>query len=196
MKRPALQPVLRLRHAPSARLFSASAVTPGPAPSRLLALSQLAQQADHNLTRDWIDGFALQDLPKDGYAVTYARSSGPGGQHVNKTNSKAVVRCDVNAASGVWLPPFVAAALRKTPHYRAPSLLISSQNSRKAPDNLAKALEILHASIVETTRGMIVGETSEGQKERVKELVEVDQRRRRMAKEKMKSKKANRKADW
>ncbi|WOO80929.1 uncharacterized protein LOC62_03G004458 [Vanrija pseudolonga] len=195
MERPVLQRMLR--HGPCAqRLLSTSSVVAGRAPARLLALSQLAQQADHNLTRDWIDGFTLDDLPKDGYAVTYARSSGPGGQHVNKTNSKAVVRCDVNAASGVWLPPFVAAALRKTPHYHPPSLLISSQNSRKAPDNLARALEILHASIVDTTRGMIVGETSEEQKERVQGHVEADQRRRRMAKEKMKNKKANRKADW
>lgn len=82
------------------------------------------------------------------------------------------------------------------PHYHPPSLLISSQNSRKAPDNLAKALEILHASIVSTTRDMIVGETSEEQKERVQGHVEADQRRRRMANEKMKNRKANRKADW
>ncbi|KAL1410954.1 hypothetical protein Q8F55_001897 [Vanrija albida] len=194
MKRPVLERLLR--HAPRARLLSTSSSAAGPAPARLLALAQLSKQDDHTLARDWINGFTLDDLPKDGYEVTYARSSGPGGQHVNKTNSKAIVRCDVHAASGVWLPPFVVAALKRSPHYHAPSLLLSSQASRKAPDNLARALLTLHTSIVDTTRGMIVGETSEEQKERVRGHVEAEQRRRRDAKDKMKSRKANRKGDY
>lgn len=86
----------------------------GPASPDLLALKDLVDDEDHALARDWLDAFALEDVPKSSYQVSYARSSGPGGQHVNKTNSKAVVRFDVFRARGVWLPPFLVPALQQS----------------------------------------------------------------------------------
>ncbi len=98
----------------SLRHLSTSPRRLGPAPPELLALKELVEDEHHILARDWLDSFVPEDVPKTSYEVSYARSSGPGGQHVNKTNSKAVVRFDVFRARGVWLPPFLVAALQQS----------------------------------------------------------------------------------
>ncbi|BEI81624.1 hypothetical protein CcaverHIS002_0207840 [Cutaneotrichosporon cavernicola] len=177
---------------PHLRHLSTSPYTLAPASDELLALKELVNDGDHALARDWLDDFVPEDVPKTSYEVSYARSSGPGGQHVNKTNSKAVVRFDVFRARGTWLPPFLVPALQQSPYYHAPSLLLSSQTSRSAPQNLAICIENLHATIVNAGRGLVRGQTSDAQRERVKELQKAEVRKRRVMKEKHKAKKASR----
>jgi peptidyl-tRNA hydrolase ICT1 len=75
-------------------------------------VQSLDADAEHALARQWLDDFALADIPKDAYEVSFVRSSGPGGQHVNKTNSKAVVHCNIHKAK--WLPAFMVTELRKS----------------------------------------------------------------------------------
>lgn len=96
----------------SSRGIASTAARLGKPSKALAALRTLSTDDDHKQARLWLDGFTLDDVPKDELDVSYARSSGPGGQHVNKTNSKAVVRVDVHKAK--WLPPFVLPALQKT----------------------------------------------------------------------------------
>lgn len=98
---------LRCFTSTAARLGKASKVS-----KELASLRSLSTDDDHRHARTWIDSFTLEDVPKEELDVSYARSSGPGGQHVNKTNSKAVVRIDIHKAK--WLPPFVLPALQKT----------------------------------------------------------------------------------
>jgi peptidyl-tRNA hydrolase ICT1 len=45
---------------------------------------------------EYIKTFRVSLVPKQHLAATYSRSSGPGGQHVNKTNSKARVALSLN----------------------------------------------------------------------------------------------------
>lgn len=96
------------------RHFTTTPRTFAPPSKELLALPALKDDDHHALAREWLDAFSADDVPKTSYVISYARSSGPGGQHVNKTNSKAVLHCDIHRAKGHWLPPFVVPELQRT----------------------------------------------------------------------------------
>lgn len=40
--------------------------------------------AELSAARKWLDDLTIDALPKDAFELSYARSSGPGGQNVNK----------------------------------------------------------------------------------------------------------------
>lgn len=83
-------------------------------------------------------------------AITYVRSSGPGGQNVNKTSTKAVVRWNVRSAPNLrddvkarFLARF---ASRVTD---AGDVLITSDRYRDQPRNLEDCLAKLRAMLEE-----------------------------------------------
>ncbi|XP_067860501.1 peptidyl-tRNA hydrolase ICT1, mitochondrial [Heptranchias perlo] len=82
------------------------------------------------------------DIPIGRLTVTYCRSSGPGGQNVNKVNTKAEVRFHVATAD--WLSEDVRSALI-TQHQnrinRAGQLIVTSEVSRYQMRNLADCLQ-------------------------------------------------------
>ncbi|MBL8829029.1 MAG: aminoacyl-tRNA hydrolase [Planctomycetaceae bacterium] len=89
-------------------------------------------------------------IPREEFEFTFARSSGPGGQNVNKVNSKATLRWQ--PAVNKSLPPDVLE--RFVARYRSRitaegDLLITSQRYRDQPSNiddcLAKLGEMLLA---------------------------------------------------
>ena len=75
-----LKQTLTLTLGVTRRPFSSSSCWSGPAPVSLLELKELDSDADHRLAEGWAHGFRVQDIPKGAYDVTYARSSGAGGQ--------------------------------------------------------------------------------------------------------------------
>ncbi|XP_032900370.1 peptidyl-tRNA hydrolase ICT1, mitochondrial isoform X1 [Amblyraja radiata] len=82
------------------------------------------------------------DIPIDRLKVTYSRSSGPGGQNVNKVNTKAEVRFHVATAD--WLSKDVQNVI--TAKYqnrinRAGQLIVTSEVSRYQMRNLADCLQ-------------------------------------------------------
>jgi ribosome-associated protein len=87
-------------------------------------------------------------VPLDELQISFVRSSGPGGQNVNKVSSKAVVRWSVAASAS--LSEEVRARLlsrlasRLT---REGELIVASQRFRDAPRNVADALEKLQAVV-------------------------------------------------
>ncbi|CAN3357502.1 hypothetical protein DICA3_C11430 [Diutina catenulata] len=74
---------------------------------------QLAQ------ARQWLDRFQPSDIPREEFEVSFSRSSGPGGQKVNKTSSKATVTLEFHKWLDPhycrWIPVAVAAQLREKP---------------------------------------------------------------------------------
>ncbi|WVO24898.1 uncharacterized protein IAS62_006278 [Cryptococcus decagattii] len=176
------------------RLLSTTACLAAKPPVQLLHVPKLDSETEHLLARQWIDTFTLEDIPKEGWVATRSRSSGPGGQHVNKTESKVTIRCDLDQAVGRWLPKFVMSALTKSTHYHhsPPSLLIASQKTRSAPQNQANALTLLHQTIVNSANCLIINPTSPEQKERVKELEKKEKERRLEMKKRRSMKKASR----
>jgi len=83
-------------------------------------------------------------IPPEEFEFTYARSSGPGGQNVNKVNSKALLRWRIVGSPS--LPDdvrqrFLAAHPRRVT--KEGDVLISSQRYRDAPRNAEDCLNKL-----------------------------------------------------
>ena len=89
-------------------------------------------------------------IPLREFEFTFARSSGPGGQNVNKVNTKATLRWPVLASRS--LPEAVRQRLLAKYRRRVTSggdLLITSQRFRDAGRNVADCLEKLRAMLAE-----------------------------------------------
>jgi ribosome-associated protein len=88
-------------------------------------------------------------FPLAEFEITYARSSGPGGQNVNKVNSKAVLRWAVS--SSLALPNEVRERFLQKYRNRltvAGELLVTSQRYRDAPRNTQDCLEKLRGMLL------------------------------------------------
>jgi ribosome-associated protein len=89
-------------------------------------------------------------LPHRELRFDFARSSGPGGQNVNKVESKAVLRWDVGASHA--LPAALLARFRTRFARRisaAGVLVLSSQRHRTRERNVADCLAKLEAMLAE-----------------------------------------------
>ena len=92
-------------------------------------------------------------IPPEEFTFTYARSSGPGGQNVNKVNSKALLRWPI--ATSPSLPEDVRQRFLARYKRRVTGegdLLISSQRYRDAPRNAADCLEKLRELLIEVAQ--------------------------------------------
>lgn len=92
-------------------------------------------------------------IPLREFVFTFARSGGPGGQNVNKVNSKALLRWPVMASRS--LPEAVRRRLVQQCARRMTAegeLLISSQRFRDAGRNAADCLEKLRRLLAEAAR--------------------------------------------
>lgn len=90
-------------------------------------------------------------IPLSEIEITYARSSGPGGQNVNKVSSKARLRW--NLVGGRLDPEVVERFKTLYPSWVTESgeVVVSSQISRDAPKNRAACLEKLRAAILKAS---------------------------------------------
>jgi len=89
-------------------------------------------------------------IPLREFHFTFSRSSGPGGQNVNKLNTKALLRWPVKTSPS--LPEAVRRRLLVKAGRRVTSdgdLLIVSQRFRDAGRNVADCLEKLRAMLAE-----------------------------------------------
>ncbi|XP_028989242.1 peptidyl-tRNA hydrolase ICT1, mitochondrial [Betta splendens] len=90
------------------------------------------------------------NIPLDRLSVSYSRSSGPGGQHVNKVNTKAEVRFHVHTAD--WIPEDIRQKIfekNKNRINKAGELLVTSELSRSQQRNLTDCIEKIAAIIAD-----------------------------------------------
>ncbi|XP_029977286.1 large ribosomal subunit protein mL62 [Sphaeramia orbicularis] len=91
-------------------------------------------------------------IPIDRLTVSYSRSSGPGGQHVNKVSTKAEVRFHVQTAD--WIPEDVRQKIlekNKNRINKAGELLVTSELSRNQQRNLSDCIQKISTIIVDAS---------------------------------------------
>ncbi|XP_044194315.1 peptidyl-tRNA hydrolase ICT1, mitochondrial [Thunnus albacares] len=91
-------------------------------------------------------------VPVDRLTVSYSRSSGPGGQHVNKVNTKAEVRFHLHTAD--WIPEDVRQKIlekNKNRINKAGELLVTSELSRSQQRNFWDCIQKISAIIAEAS---------------------------------------------
>lgn len=103
-----------------------------------ISLSLNIKNINNNVLRKYIStSIVLNDsnnkliIPTDKLDFSYARASGPGGQNVNKLNTKAELRFNVALAD--WIPPDVKLRLEANEFNRINKdgdLIITSQEQR------------------------------------------------------------------
>ena len=111
--------------------------TPPPAPSE---------------TTPTLDVPGVVSIPLSEIKVSYSRSSGPGGQNVNKVSSKAQIRW--NLVGGRLAPDVVERFRKLYPSYvtEKNEVVISNQEFRDAPKNRQACLDKLRDAILAASK--------------------------------------------
>lgn len=106
-------------------------------------------KADIELAKKWLDSVTASQVPKHEFDITYVRASGPGGQKVNKTSSKASVLLNPAKWLGpgcYWVPQPVQSQLRHNPvryQTKLGGLLIQCDTSRNREANTVECFSRL-----------------------------------------------------
>ncbi|KAH6686874.1 peptidyl-tRNA hydrolase domain-containing protein [Plectosphaerella plurivora] len=109
--------------------------------------------------RTWRKSFDSSKLPKG--QTTFARSSGPGGQHVNKTETKAITVWPVGELLAI-LPRLMHPGIRTSKYYTARSnaLTFQDQTHRSRTSNTDENVEKLFEEVDRIYQEAVPAETS------------------------------------
>ncbi|XP_003386495.1 PREDICTED: peptidyl-tRNA hydrolase ICT1, mitochondrial-like [Amphimedon queenslandica] len=108
-------------------------------------------------------------VPRDKLDIRFSRSSGPGGQNVNKLSTKAEVRFNVQEAD--WLPDRVKERLKEmfgTKINKLGEIIVTSQVYRTQYQNLEDAIKKLTKILEEASE--LPNEPSEAKLARIRKL--------------------------
>ncbi|ODV76955.1 uncharacterized protein CANTADRAFT_92108 [Suhomyces tanzawaensis NRRL Y-17324] len=144
--------------------------------------------------RDWLQKFTFSQVPSNIFDVSYSRSSGAGGQKVNKTSSKATVALEphqwLNPQFCYWIPEPIRAQLKERKiRYETKSggILIQSDLTRNRDVNTEECLKKLVEEIKAKT--FFAGEISEEDKKKWEDIREETKEKRLFHKKKQSEKK-------
>ena len=168
---------LRCRRPSPSSLYGAAAQQPVALPFRRIARLGMASSSSPHDDGGGTAPMDPQDvvIPLDKLEFSFARSSGPGGQNVNKLNTKAEVRFNVFAAD--WLPFEVKQRLAQQQANKINNdgeLLVTSQEHRTQNRNKEDCIDKLRVMLAEAyvepkERSMWEGISEKGKQERKQE---------------------------
>ncbi|KAF2219188.1 hypothetical protein BDZ85DRAFT_180726, partial [Elsinoe ampelina] len=128
-----------------------------------------ASDEDIKQARAWLAKFDADTLPRNIFDFSFSRSSGPGGQNVNKVNSKATLKVALSSLQPM-IPKILWPSIAQSRYAASNELVIQADDSRKQQDNVQRCLVKLNELIVQAGKENVPGETSDAQKSRVKNL--------------------------
>lgn len=133
--------------------------------------------------KNWLEKFTPSQIPANIFTVAFSRSSGAGGQKVNKTSSKATVSLEphqwLNPQYCYWIPkPILSQISQSKVRYETKSggILIQSDHTRNRDTNTEECFKKLLNEIKAKT--FFEGEVSEDNKQKWVEVKEVSKERR------------------
>ncbi|KYR01233.1 hypothetical protein DLAC_02352 [Tieghemostelium lacteum] len=91
-------------------------------------------------------------VPRDKLALAFSRSSGAGGQNVNKVNTKAEIRFQLDNAN--WIPDYVKENLKKSYSKNLNNdgdFIVTSERHREQKQNLKDCFDKLDEILEETS---------------------------------------------
>ncbi|KAI3858543.1 hypothetical protein MKX03_005591 [Papaver bracteatum] len=154
--------------------------------SRLSQVNQFMQEAEERAS-----AAGNEPIPKitiDHVTVSFARSGGPGGQNVNKVNTKVDMRFNVNKAD--WLSDRVKEkimSMEKNRMNKDGELVISSTRTRTQKGNIEDALEKLQAII--DAASYVPPPPSAEQKKKIAKMAAIGEQKRLQSKKALSQKK-------
>ncbi|XP_058104634.1 uncharacterized protein LOC131248383 [Magnolia sinica] len=159
--------------------------------ARLSQMQELLQKAEE---RSLSAGSGpTPKITLDHVTVSFARSGGPGGQNVNKVNTKVDMRFNVKDA--YWLSDWVRERIMQMEKNRINKdgeIVISSTKTRTQKGNIEDALEKLQAII--DAASYVPPPPSEEQKKKIAKLAAIGEQKRLQNKKALSQKKAIRRS--
>ncbi|KAH9905897.1 hypothetical protein F4778DRAFT_779285 [Xylariomycetidae sp. FL2044] len=142
--------------------------------------------------RKWRISFTKDSLPKG--KSSFSRSSGPGGQHVNKTESKATTVWSVEELSKC-LPKLLHSAVRTLRYYvrSSDSIVVQAQTTRSKSSNAEENRTKLAAELVGLYNTHVPGPTGDKTIKRIHMLEKTFNEDRLVSKKRNSDKKSYRK---
>ncbi|KAJ5590894.1 hypothetical protein N7450_004866 [Penicillium hetheringtonii] len=149
--------------------------------------------SDLELARSWLKDLHPNTIPRHIGQVSFSRSSGPGGQNVNKVNSKATLKIPLVALLPL-VPSLLHSKLRDSRYTtdRSQTLVIQSDESRQQSSNVEACFDKLHQLLLNSAKQVVPGETSKEQRARVHKLQHAQNEARLKSKKFLSNKKSNR----
>ncbi|KAL6182036.1 hypothetical protein ACLB2K_043459 [Fragaria x ananassa] len=155
--------------------------------ARLSQVNQLLREAEERASSN--DGLPAPKITLDHVTVSFARSGGPGGQNVNKLNTKVDMRFNVKNA--YWLSDRIKERILQMEKNRINKdgeLVISSTRTRTQKGNIEDALEKLQAII--DAASYVPPPPSEEQKKKIAKMAAIGEQKRLKSKKVLSDKKA------
>ncbi|CAG5147978.1 uncharacterized protein ALTATR162_LOCUS2127 [Alternaria atra] len=144
--------------------------------------------------RAWLAKLHAETIPlKSIGELSFSRSSGPGGQNVNKVNSKATLKVPLHALLH-HVPAALHSEIRRSRYVAARSntIIVQADDSRKQSDNAQSCYKRLYEAIAQAGQDAVPAETPAAQVLRVRDLQKSDNERRIKSKKQQSAKKTSR----